>query len=459
MQTPYDSMKNLEEILAAKGDAVSLLRNAPFGSYVFPVLPPEYSTWMTEQRAWRNESAFLDLSYHQTDLYIRGGQDALELFRKVALTKMRDFPAGRSKQLILASHDGYQISDGICFHHKQDVYRVAGEPSLSNWVHFNAITGDYDLEIERDETVSMRAGDPKIFIFQIQGPRALDLMNKVTNGSLPEIKFFHIGDFKIAGVPVQALRHGMTGEPGFEIFGPWEEHQKVRDAFDEYGPEFGMKKVGGLSYGTTALESAWLPLAVPAIYKDERMKAYREWITPFNLEVMGSLGGSFYSDDIEDYYFNPLEMGYSKLVDWDRDFIGRDALAKKAQGPIRSKVTLLWNKDDVADAIKSSLFDKPGDGAKFMKMPLIVYSTFQIDQVVSGSKSAGLSSWCGFSANAGTMISLALLDEEFSKPGAEVEVIWGDAHTTRQTVEPHKLRTIRATVAVAPYFRKTNMED
>ena len=459
MKAVSNSMENLEEVLKTKGGAVNLLRNSPLSSYNFPVLPPEYSTWMTEQRAWRNESAFLDLSYHQTDLYIRGGEDALALFRKIALTKMRTFPAGRAKQLIMSSHDGYQISDGICFHQEPDLYRVTGPATVSNWVQFNAVSGNYDLEIERDETVAMRPGEPKIFIFQIQGPRALDLMRKVSSDSLPEIKFFHIGDFEIAGVTVKALRHGMAGEPGFEIFGPWEEHQKVRDAFDKCGPEFGMKKVGGLSYGTTALESAWLPLPVPAIYKDQKMKSYREWLTPRNLEVMGSLGGSFYSDDIEDYYFSPLEIGYSKLVEWDQDFIGREALAAKAKGSLRSKVTLLWHADDVAAAMQSSLFDKPGEGAKFMKMPLVAYSTFQVDEVKSGSKTAGQSSWCGFSANAGTVISLALLDERFTKPGTEVELIWGDATASRLSIEAHKLRTIRATVAEAPYFRKTIKDD
>jgi len=48
-----------------------------------------------------------------------------------------------------------------------------------------------------------------------------------------------------------------------------------------------------------------------------------------NLEVMGSLGGSLVSDNILDYYADPIEVGYGPLVDFDHDFIGRHALAEK----------------------------------------------------------------------------------------------------------------------------------
>ena len=66
-------------------------------------------------------------------------------------------------------------------------------------------------------------------------------------------------------------------------------------------------------------------------------------------------GGSLVSDRIEDYYVDPIEVGYGGLVDWDRDFVGRDALRQRADNQRRTKVTLEWNDDDVADVIKDSL--------------------------------------------------------------------------------------------------------
>jgi len=184
-----------------------LLRNSSTGPYTFPVVPPEFTNWRDEQRAWRGTCALLDMSYHMTDLYLRG-PDVMALLMKVGCNKFGSFPVNRAKQIIAASHDGYLIGDGVCFHTSDDVYRIAGAPVISDWVQFNAETGKYNVEVERDETVAFRGGQPKIFIFQIQGPRALELMRAVTDGKLPDIGFFQIGEFSIKERPIRALRHG-----------------------------------------------------------------------------------------------------------------------------------------------------------------------------------------------------------------------------------------------------------
>ena len=63
------------------------------------------------------------------------------------------------------------------------------------------------------------------------------------------------------------------------------------------------------------------------------MKAYREWLPADGYEATGSLGGSFYSDDIEDYYLTPYDLGYGPFVKFDHDFIGREALEQMADEP------------------------------------------------------------------------------------------------------------------------------
>src|SRR5712664_4466472 len=224
--------RNLDEILKAVGGPVNLLRSSSLGPYVFPVVAPEYSNWRAEQQAWKNDCALLDLSYHMTDLYL-SGPDVMPLLTKVGLNKFGTFPTNRGKQIIAASHDGYMIGDGICFHTSDDLYRVVGPPMISDWVQFNAESGNYNVQIERDETITFRGGEPKIYIYQIQGPHALKLMSDVTDGKLPEIGFFHIGEFEIKGYPVRALRHGMAGAPGFELFGPWKDQKFVLEALDK----------------------------------------------------------------------------------------------------------------------------------------------------------------------------------------------------------------------------------
>src|SRR5260221_6058635 len=302
--------KNLDEILKAVGGAVNLLRSSSLGPYVFPVVAPEYSNWRAEQQAWKSDCALLDLSYEITDLYL-SGLDVMPMLTKVGLNKFGTFPTNRGKQIIAASHDGYMIGDGICFHTSDDIYRVVGPPMISDWVQFHAETGGFDVKIETDEALSVRSGAPKIFIYQVQGPMALNLVSDASGGTLPDIRFFHIGEFSIQGCAVRALRHGMAGAPGFEIFGPWKDHQKILSALEKTGEKYQLRKVGALAYPTTTLESGWMPLPCPAIYHSNEMKPYREWMTPMHLEVLGSLGGSFESDNIVDYYIDPVEVGYA----------------------------------------------------------------------------------------------------------------------------------------------------
>jgi len=79
-----------------------------------------------------------------------------------------------------------------------------------------------------------------------------------------------------------------------------------------------------------------------------------------------SLGGSFVSDDIEDYYLTPWGLGYGSFVRFDHDFIGREALEAMADEPQWRKVALAWNGDDVASAM-GTLFEK-GEAAKHINL-------------------------------------------------------------------------------------------
>ena len=65
--------------------------------------------------------------------------------------------------------------------------------------------------------------------YQIQGPNAESLIEKLNGGPFPDIKFFNVDYINIAGRQVPALRHGMAGEPGLEIWGPYEEREEIRE--------------------------------------------------------------------------------------------------------------------------------------------------------------------------------------------------------------------------------------
>jgi syringate O-demethylase len=243
----------------------------------------------------------------------------------------------------------------------------------------------------------------------------------------------------------------MAGQPGWELFGPWEEGEDVRQALIKAGDDYGMRLVGGRAYSSNALESGWIPSPLPAIYTGEGTKAYRQWLPANGYEAGASIGGSFYSDNVEDYYFTPWDMAYGGFMKFDHDFIGREALEKKAKEPHRKKVTLALENDDVTRVLGTQ-FQKH-NRAKFMDWPSAVYCMHPFDRVMVDGKTAGISTWIGYSSNEGKMLTLAVMDEEFAEPGTEVMFLWGeqDGGSRKPTVERHMQTQMRAVVSPSPY--------
>jgi vanillate/3-O-methylgallate O-demethylase len=444
------SYRNLEEALQGGTNPVEMLRNSQIGPYAFPVVRSEFTNWRDEQRSWRNTCALFDQSHHMTDLYV-DGPDALRLLSDLAVNTFNKFRVNQAKQFVACNHDGYVIGDAILFFLSEHRLSLVGRPPACNWVQFNAETGGYDVKIERDVRSAEGQGRRTFYRFQVQGPHALKVMEKVTGKPTPEIKFFNMDVLGVAGRNVHALRHGMVGQPGWELFGPWEDAETVRAAIVEAGREYGIRQVGARTYPTSCLESGWIPSPLPAIYTGEKMKAYRQWLPGTSYEATASLGGSFTSSNIEDYYLTPYDLGYGPFVKFDHEFVGRAALEKIAASPKRKKVTLVWNGDDVTRAF-GTLFHGDGDPDKYIDLPLANYATLPYDKVVKDGKTVGISTYTGYTYNERAMVSLAMVEVALGEPGHEVTVVWGEEKggSTKPTVERHKQVEIRATVAPAP---------
>src|SRR5262249_2226366 len=82
--------RNLEEILAAAGNTVQMLRNSQLGAYVYPVVPAEFSNWRSEQWAWQHSAVLFDQTHHMVNLYLRG-KDAQKLLSDTAINSMQGF--------------------------------------------------------------------------------------------------------------------------------------------------------------------------------------------------------------------------------------------------------------------------------------------------------------------------------------------------------------------------------
>ncbi len=444
------SPQSLEAVLQAVGNPLDLARNSQIGPYVYPKVPGEFSNWRDEQHAWRDTAALFDQSHHMTDLYVKG-PDALRLLSDLAINSFENFAVGKAKQFVACNEDGYVIGDAILFYLDDELLSLVGRPSAHNWVQYHCETGSYDATVERDERSAVNPGNRKLYRFQVQGPNALLVLEKANGGPLPEIKFFNMGRLTIGGREVRALHHGMSGVPGLELFGPWDEGEDVRAAIVAAGEEFDLCQVGARVYATNTLESGWIPCPVPAVFTGDSMKPYREWLPANGYEATGSLGGSWYADDMSDYYRTPYELGYGSFVKFDHDFVGRAALEAMDPGSQWRKVTLAWDGDDVEDAI-GTMFHK-GDKAKYIDLPLSNYSTWPNDRVTRDGKQVGVSTFSGYSSNEETMLSLAMVDPEHSEPGTEVTLVWGEegGGSGKPVVERHVQTEIRATVSPVPY--------
>lgn len=446
------SQRTLEELLGTVDTAVDLLRNSQVGANVFPGVPPEFTNWRDEQHAWQKTCILFDQSFHMNDLAV-DGPDALKLLSHLAVNSFEGFGVGKAKHFVPCSPEGYVIGDVILFALGENEYNLVGRAPALNWITYHAETGAYDVRLDLDLRTALRTdGRRRSYRFQLQGPEAMNITEKVLGTAPPELRFFNTTTLTIAGKTVNALRHGMVGQPGWELFGPWEDRDAVLDAILEAGREFGLRRSGGRAYSSNTLESGWIPSPLPAVYTGDELKAYREWLPAAGYEGSASLGGSFASDDIEDYYFTPWDLGYGQYVKFDHDFVGRDALERMADGEHRQKVTLALDDEDVTRTI-GTMFQEAGSRAKFMDWPAAVYAMHQYDRVSVDGETVGVSTWIGYSSNEGKMLTLAVLDAEHAEPGTEVTFVWGeeDGGTTKPTVERHVQTELRAIVSPVPY--------
>ncbi|MWV26674.1 vanillate/3-O-methylgallate O-demethylase [Aurantiacibacter rhizosphaerae] len=450
---------NLEQVLAkANGDIVGQLRNNQIGAYVYPVVAPEFSNWRDEQWAWQHGAVLFDQSHHMFDLYING-PDAHKLLSDTMINSSKGWQVDKAKQYVPTTPYGHVIGDGIIFWLAEEEFVYVGRAPAANWLMYQAEKGGYNVEIINDpRSPSRPMGKPVKRIswrFQIQGPRAWDVIEKLNGEKLDKLKFFNMSDMKIGNKRVRTLRHGMAGSPGLELWGPYEDQEYIRDEILKAGEEFGLIPVGSRAYPSNTLESGWIPSPLPAIYTGDKLEDYRKWLGADSYEATGSIGGSFIGDTIEDYYLNPYELGYGPFVKFDHDFHGADALkeiAENAKEDQRKKVTLEWNADDMKKIV-GSMFDPEGEQYKFFDLPLANYANSNYDKVVdAGGNTVGLSMFTGYSWNEKKALSLATVDPEIPL-GTELEVVWGEENggTEKTTVEPHKQINVKAIVSPVPY--------
>jgi vanillate/3-O-methylgallate O-demethylase len=453
------SNNNLTAVMDAAGGPVNLLRNSRAGIYVYPVVAPEFSNWRSEQTAWRDSAVLFDQTHHMDELIVEG-PDAAEFLQYVGINSFANFGLNRAKHFVPVTPAGHVIGDMIIFRERDDKFVLVGRAPTANWVRFQAAVGKFNVRLIHDPRSDSRPDGRAIYRthyrFQIQGPEANKIFDKINGGPVPEVRFFHVDWINIGSRKVQALRHGMAGAPGLEVWGPYSDKSYIQSTIIEAAQDVGvdLRLVGSRAYSTNTLESGWIPSPLPGIYTgDGMMKDYRDWLGADSYEALGSIGGSLVSDDIEDYYVNPFELGYGFYIGWKSEFIGKDALTKMKDGPNRQKVTIEWNRDDLLKVVASAF--EEGTAYKWIDFPQPNYSSSNADLLLRDGKPVGMSMFNGYSWNERCMLSLAVVDADV-QIGDVLTLKWGEPEATGKTsIElPHKQADIRVKVAPTPYSRE-----
>jgi len=427
----------LQDGITQAGSPVELLWQQHPPAWAPPVVQPEYAGWRQEQAAWRTTVTISDLSYHMWDTFI-DGPDASRLLSELSANDYRSFAIGQAKQFLPVTQEGHIVNDGILLRQGEDRYVLSGVPPAHHWVTYHAEHGDYDVEWTSDPSMEFRPGEqPELFRFQVQGPRAMDLVERAFGGPLPRTKFFHSTEVELGGRRFRALRHGMAGQPGFEFIGEYGDGAYVKDALMTAGEPLGLVHIGAMAYPTSGPESGWLPCPMPGIYTSPELADYRSDIPLFSYEGKNPLYGSYFSPDIEDYYVSPYELGYGRFISFDHDFIGRDALKAAANKVHRTKVTLVVDPADIATKL----------GADHGIVYTLAYHRVEADGGLVGTTAS-----TAFVDPLGTLLSLALVDVDHAEPGTEVEIVWG-AHPGPGTAPDAEFGfpRLKAIVAPSPY--------
>ena len=452
-------MASLSDVIAKYKNPVEMLRNSKIGMYVYPVVAPEFTNWRDEQRAWRDSAVLFDQTHHMDELVVEG-PDAADFLQGLAINSFANFDLNRAKHFVPVSTEGYVIGDMIIFRERQDKFILVGRAPTANWVMFNQAVGNKNVRLRHDPRSPSRPDGKAVtrihYRFQIQGPDAPKIFEKMNGGPVPDIKFFHVDWINVGSKRVQALRHGMAGAPGLEIWGPYDDKEYVRSVILESAREVGVDlvQVGARAYSTNTLESGWIPSPLPAIYTGGGlMQQYRDWLSDQSYEAGGAIGGSYVSDDIRDYYTNPFELGYGIYVKFDHDFVGREAVEKMKGQRNRKKVTFEWNAEDVVKVIASAF--RPGeDHYKWIDFPQPNYASTSADMVMKDGRMVGMSMFNGYSYNERCMLSLGIVDADV-EVGEVLTMKWGEPEPTGKTsTERHKQAEIRVRVSPTPYARE-----
>jgi glycine cleavage system aminomethyltransferase T len=396
-----------------------------FGRFAQILLPQEYADgWLAESQA-HVQSAYLGDWTSLNKVTVRGRQ-ALEFLSRSSFRDLSRFEIGQVKHHVQLDEHGWVASEGIVYRLGEEEFRYTA--GSCDWLVWQFSQGGWDAQVT---DIS-----PETFIFGVQGPASLFILEKAAGEGLRDLGFNRTRTMRVGGLPVRVLRTGISGELGYELHGPADDADAVWRLVTAAGREFGLRHLGFRSQPVQHIEAGiatnGLDYIPAAAITPGAPRQFRR----------GVLGGSFVpANGFTDYFRKPGELGWAPRTLPAHEFLGRDALAADAASgvPGRVLVGLTWHPADVSAVLTAVLSD--GDIPEPMEIPRLAGPSF--DQVLASGAQVGVSTGRTLSPTLRAMISLCVIARDHAAPGTEVTVVWGRPGTPQ--------RDIRATVTALPF--------
>ena len=409
------------------------------------LIPYEYTGWRDETMSWK-ETCYLHAGLNPTPTFRFKGPEALKFISDTCVNSFANFPVGGGKHGIMCNEEGLLMSDGVLLRTGEDDFVTYW---MAPYAPYAFMKGRYNAIVEN---LTM-----KVFLFQLGGPRSLEILETATGEDLHDIKFGRHRMSSIDGMEVRILRLGMAGTLAYEVHGKIEDVIYVYNAILKAGELFGIRKLGWRSYQMNHTEDGF-PQAYmhfPLAWAED--KGFMEFLARMQQggkprpapKLKGSMG-----TDVRLRYRNPVELDWGRMIKFDHDFVGRKALEKEVANPRRKMVTLVWNHEDILDVHASQFetsepylnMDSPSHFPQEQGSH-VMYA----DKVLKDGKTIGISSGRSYSYYYREMLSLCSIDVEYSELGTEVTLLWGNPGTRQ--------KEIRAVVSRFPYLNENRNEN
>lgn len=269
-------------------------RMVPFAGWEMPVQYPTRP--IEEHNTVRKVAGLFDID-HMGQLEVRG-PDALPYLQKMVTCDVSKIKPWETGYAHICYHDG-GIVDDIFIYNLPGRYFIAINASheVKDYQWLKQHTHGFDVE--------MKNISEETYMLALQGPKAQEILQKLTEADLSKLPFHMSAEDRVAGVLTLISASGYTGEYGYELYFPAEKAEVVWDSIMEAGRPLGLKPIGLAARDSLRFEPS-MPLYGQEISQDiNSIEAQMNWAVSF-------------------------EKG---------DFIGRDALLKtKLEGPKRKLV-------------------------------------------------------------------------------------------------------------------------